>query len=172
MTRMMNREKGFTLIELLVVIAIIAVLMGILMPSLRKAREQAQRTACAANLKACAQAGVMFADDNNGLFPDAHMTGQPASSTSTYGSYAVYVAAVGFIGHGRLVSKVRSRIPGFSTVLAIVQSPFTTVSLIRTEDRAEAGPRVRCLMIWAPIRGGFRPPIIPGPSGMARNGVQ
>ena len=105
MMRMMNREKGFTLIELLVVIAIIAVLMGILMPSLRKAREQAQRTACAANLKACAQAGVMFADDNNGLFPDAHMTGQPASSTSTYGSYAVYVAAVGFIGHGRLVSE-------------------------------------------------------------------
>ena len=74
MMRMMYRAKGFTLIELLVVISIIAVLMGILMPSLRKAREQAQRTACAANLKASAQAGVMFADGNDGLFPEAQVS--------------------------------------------------------------------------------------------------
>lgn len=41
----MSRRKGFTLIELLVVIA---VLMAILLPALKKAREQGQRTACPA----------------------------------------------------------------------------------------------------------------------------
>jgi len=83
--------RGFTLIELLVVIAIIAVLMGILMPSLRIAREQSQKTACAANLKACAQAGVMFAQDNNNNFPKAHMSGRSANSGGApYGSYPVY----------------------------------------------------------------------------------
>jgi len=62
------RTKAFTLIELLVVIAIIAVLMAILMPSLRKARHQARRIACAANLKSCGYAGVLYSNDNNGQF--------------------------------------------------------------------------------------------------------
>ncbi|MFC1766613.1 type II secretion system protein, partial [Planctomycetota bacterium] len=47
----MKIRKAFTLIELLVVIAVIAVLMGILMPSLRMAREQARSMVCSSNLK-------------------------------------------------------------------------------------------------------------------------
>jgi prepilin-type N-terminal cleavage/methylation domain-containing protein len=55
---------GFTLIELLVVIAIIAVLMGILMPSLNRAREQGRRATCLSNLKNLTLAWIMYADDN------------------------------------------------------------------------------------------------------------
>ncbi len=46
-----NTVRGFTLIELLVVIAIIAMLMAILMPALRRVREQARMLGCSANLR-------------------------------------------------------------------------------------------------------------------------
>jgi prepilin-type N-terminal cleavage/methylation domain-containing protein/prepilin-type processing-associated H-X9-DG protein len=57
--------NGFTLIELLVVIAIIAVLMGILMPAMHRAKEQGQRAACLNNLKNLQLAWMIYADDND-----------------------------------------------------------------------------------------------------------
>jgi prepilin-type N-terminal cleavage/methylation domain-containing protein len=61
----MARRKGFTLIELLVVIAIIAILMGILLPSLNSAREQGKRAACLSNLKQLILGWNMYASDND-----------------------------------------------------------------------------------------------------------
>ena len=64
-----DRTRGFTLIELLVVIAIIAVLMGILMPALRRVKSQARAVACQGNLKQWSLAFRMYTNDNDGYFP-------------------------------------------------------------------------------------------------------
>lgn len=61
----MQQRRGFTLIELLVVIAIIAILMGVLMPALGRAREGGKRAACMSNLKQLMLAWSLYADDNS-----------------------------------------------------------------------------------------------------------
>jgi prepilin-type N-terminal cleavage/methylation domain-containing protein len=66
----MQRTKAFTLIELLVVIAVIALLLAILMPALKKAKEQGQCASCQANLKNYSYAIFMYLNDSDDRFPD------------------------------------------------------------------------------------------------------
>lgn len=64
-----NRCQGFSLIELLVVVAIIAVLAGLLLPGLARARAQAGRTACANQLRQLNLAARLYADDHSSALP-------------------------------------------------------------------------------------------------------
>ena len=63
------RAKGFTLIELLVVMVIIALLVGLLLPALGRAKEEAQKTQCRSNLRQIGLAMEMYANDNRGYLP-------------------------------------------------------------------------------------------------------
>ncbi|HBG26786.1 MAG: hypothetical protein A2Y10_05500 [Planctomycetes bacterium GWF2_41_51] len=60
---------GFTLVELLVVVSIIAILLAILIPSMRRAKEQANCVVCKSNLRNYSLAGAMYLEANNNKFP-------------------------------------------------------------------------------------------------------
>src|SRR5262245_31501212 len=68
-SRANRRKKGFTLVELLVVIGIIAVLIGILLPALNKARKAANTTVCLSNLRQMGTAWSIYLSDSKGRLP-------------------------------------------------------------------------------------------------------
>src|SRR2546421_2791082 len=63
---LVRRRLAFTLVELLVVIGIIAILIGILLPSLSKAREAGKTSAGLSNLRQLTQGWIMYAQENKG----------------------------------------------------------------------------------------------------------
>ena len=96
--------RGFTLVELLVVIGIIAVLIGILLPSLSRARDAARTTACLSNLRQIAMAYVNYTTDNKGATLPGFMypivldgSGKPKADTTKSEYWANILTDNGYI---------------------------------------------------------------------------
>ena len=89
--RKTSRNQGFTLIELLVVVAIIALLISILLPSLKRAKDQAKATVCLTHQKTLYNGATLYGADNKNYLPRGI---QGLGSQTGPGEYQVFASAV------------------------------------------------------------------------------
>jgi prepilin-type N-terminal cleavage/methylation domain-containing protein len=100
-----RRIRAFTLVELLVVIGIIALLIGILMPALKKAREASQKTVCLSNLRQLATAMQLYASENKDYIPIGYMDQMQFSYVVNWNnSNGTRVSQMGFLVSAGVIS--------------------------------------------------------------------
>jgi prepilin-type N-terminal cleavage/methylation domain-containing protein/prepilin-type processing-associated H-X9-DG protein len=132
-----HARRGFTLIELLVVIAIIALLIGILLPALGKARDSARTIKCSVNQRQIITALMAYANDYKQQFPPV-IRGYPDRETNKVNSYW---SDIGRIGRYLPVSD-RSNIAGGN-------ENNTVGGGVMVCPNHEAGGRSYSMNIWA-----------------------
>ena len=91
---------AFTLVELLVVIGIIAVLIGILLPTVARAREQARRASCLSNLRQVGMAMRFYAYDNRDQVPLGYRTNTKQFNSMVYSNTAKKFVLFGWLYNG------------------------------------------------------------------------
>ncbi|MCX6895562.1 MAG: prepilin-type N-terminal cleavage/methylation domain-containing protein [Verrucomicrobia bacterium] len=123
-------QRAFTLIELLVVIAIIAILAGLLLPALAKAKAKAQSISCMSNVKQWSVAFFMYEDDNGEVFPYEGSSGN--SIDTSFNTNAWYNSANAYMSAPRLMDLYAQGKPPVKGDKTIFACPSTVTNLSAT----------------------------------------
>jgi prepilin-type N-terminal cleavage/methylation domain-containing protein len=104
---MRDAAWGFSLIELLVVVAIIAILIGILIPTLGAAKEQSKRSACLSNLRETHRAFAFYAQANNDQAPMGYRASSKQFNSMIYSATAGQFVLFGLLDTGGFMPEPR-----------------------------------------------------------------
>jgi len=134
-----DSRPGFTLIELLVVIAIIAILAGMLLPVLSRAKEKTNRTVCRSNLRQMGLGSHMYASDN----PQGWLAGSPTdSSDDLTWLYPDYIPAA--VAQSVFVCPSTDNFIGTNKTVFLGRSVLADL-IVQAEYRRARGPNSRNL---------------------------
>ncbi len=133
---MRARKTAFTLVELLVVISIIALLIAILLPSLKKARDQTKKVACASNVRSLTQATLTYAVENKDFVPLSQAP-EPSYVYARGSQYIIAPAREWHLGELLMPQMNMDPVPRSGPAASDGAHKFTDADLERTADAGE-----------------------------------